>query len=175
MPTEKCDLIREGAPFPPDPPSKTWRPDDSVSCIYTALCSCFCESFIGVFPVGGILKMIKPFVNFMGVFHYSGMNFFSYNYKDNFFQLSSQSWCVCVCVCLFCSRISSSRVLVSRLPSAAISTELLRRRKTTVTRFWSAMPMSSATLCAGEAGQPHSLLSITPHLPHWSFQCYHST
>ena len=42
--------------------------------------------------------MIKPFVNFMGVFHYSGMNFFSYNYKDNFFQLSSQSWCVCVCV-----------------------------------------------------------------------------
>ncbi|CAI8028384.1 Serine/threonine-protein phosphatase PGAM5, mitochondrial, partial [Geodia barretti] len=29
VPTESCGLLREGAPFPPDPPSKNWRPDYS--------------------------------------------------------------------------------------------------------------------------------------------------
>ena len=31
VPTERCELIREGAPFPPDPPSRSWRPEYSVS------------------------------------------------------------------------------------------------------------------------------------------------
>ena len=41
VPTERCDLIREGAPFPPDPPSRSWRPDYSVSRLpNTLLCVC---------------------------------------------------------------------------------------------------------------------------------------
>ena len=31
VPTEKCDLLREGAPYPPDPPSKNWRPEYNVT------------------------------------------------------------------------------------------------------------------------------------------------
>ncbi|KAK8784991.1 hypothetical protein V5799_008650 [Amblyomma americanum] len=27
LPKESCELIREGAPVPPDPPSETWNPD----------------------------------------------------------------------------------------------------------------------------------------------------
>lgn len=30
VPTKSCDLMREGAPFPPDPPSKNWRPEQNV-------------------------------------------------------------------------------------------------------------------------------------------------
>ena len=41
VPTEKCDLLKEGAPFPPDPPSKSWRPEYSVMFTSTHL---LCES-----------------------------------------------------------------------------------------------------------------------------------
>ena len=30
VPTKSCDLMREGAPYPPDPPSKHWRPQYNV-------------------------------------------------------------------------------------------------------------------------------------------------
>ena len=31
VPMKSCDLLREGAPCPPDPPSPHWKPDDYVS------------------------------------------------------------------------------------------------------------------------------------------------
>ena len=30
VPTKSCDFMREGAPYPPDPPSKLWRPERNV-------------------------------------------------------------------------------------------------------------------------------------------------
>ena len=30
VPTMSCDLLREVAPYPPDPPSKLWRPEQNV-------------------------------------------------------------------------------------------------------------------------------------------------
>ena len=31
VPMKSCDLLREGAPIRPDPPSKHWRPEEHVS------------------------------------------------------------------------------------------------------------------------------------------------
>lgn len=31
IPREKCDLLREGSPIPPEPPGGIWRPEYSVS------------------------------------------------------------------------------------------------------------------------------------------------
>lgn len=35
---EQCDLLREGAPIPPEPPIGSWKPEMHVGCTY----SCFC-------------------------------------------------------------------------------------------------------------------------------------
>ena len=34
IPREECDLLREGAPIPPEPPVGSWRPEASVSQAY---------------------------------------------------------------------------------------------------------------------------------------------
>lgn len=34
VPTKSCDLLREGAPHYPDPPSKHWKPQHYVSIIH---------------------------------------------------------------------------------------------------------------------------------------------
>ena len=31
VPRKSCDLLREGAPYPPEPPLGSWRPEVSVS------------------------------------------------------------------------------------------------------------------------------------------------
>ena len=36
VPTRTCDLMREGAPIRPEPKSRTWKPEEVVSC--TGLC-----------------------------------------------------------------------------------------------------------------------------------------
>lgn len=33
VPRESCDFLQEGAPAPPDPPSRHWRPDKTVSAL----------------------------------------------------------------------------------------------------------------------------------------------
>ena len=35
LPIVQCDLLREGAPWPPEPPSRNWRPEYKV-CLKTS-------------------------------------------------------------------------------------------------------------------------------------------
>ena len=37
VPTKTTDILREGAPIRPDPPSKRWKPDEYVSLYHTAV------------------------------------------------------------------------------------------------------------------------------------------
>ena len=130
VPTESCGLLREGAPFPPDPPSKNWRPDYSVSFIRThthilifrkseSLPYCHTQQ-------GKAIRKISPY------------HVFQHNFPS---RVS--------CYVSLSSRISSRKDLGLRRRSAATSTAPLPRRRRTAMRSWSATPTSSATLCAG--------------------------
>ena len=47
----QCDLLREGAPFPPEPPTRHWRPETQVVICPT------------VNPVPSVVVAINDFIN----------------------------------------------------------------------------------------------------------------
>ena len=43
LPVDKCDMLREGAPIPPEPPVGSWRPEMHVSFISSFKKVYFCD------------------------------------------------------------------------------------------------------------------------------------